>query len=135
MANLTLLLVEDEPILQDLYSDRFQAAGATVLQATDGQQAIELIDGHEEIDIILLDLMLPKVSGYDVLVHIRQRRGHSIPVIIVSALADIDDQARGLQLGATDYITKGDLPPSEVVARIIAYMTPLAPENALGTEG
>lgn len=121
MADLTLLLVEDDPILQDLYADRFRQAGMQVLQAADGQIAIELIDSHPEISIILLDLMLPKISGYDVLVHVRQQRGHAFPVVIVSALADIDDQAKGLQLGATDYLTKGELPPSEVVSRIKEY--------------
>ena len=121
MTDLTLLLVEDDPILQDLYADRFRQEGMLVLQAADGQVAIDLIDTHPEINIVLLDLMLPKVSGYDVLTHVRQQRGHAFPVIIVSALADIDDQARGLQLGATDYLTKGGLPPSEVVTRIKEY--------------
>lgn len=125
MAAPTLLLVEDDLILQDLYAERFRQEGVSVLQASDGQQAVELIDSHEEINIILLDLMLPKVSGYDVLVHVRQKHGRSFPVIIVSALSDINDQARGLQLGATDYLTKGELPPSEVVSRVIAHVLPV----------
>lgn len=121
MINSTLLLIEDDPILQDLYADRFRQAGMEVLQAADGQSAIEMIDAHPEISIILLDLMLPKVSGYDVLVHIRQQRGHTLPVIVVSALADINDQAKSFQLGATDYLTKGELLPSEVVSKINKY--------------
>lgn len=121
MINSTLLLIEDDPILQDLYADRFRQSGMEVLQAADGQSAIEMIDAHPEISIILLDLMLPKVSGYDVLVHIRQQRGHTLPVIVVSALADINDQAKSFQLGATDYLTKGELLPSEVVSKINKY--------------
>ena len=117
----TMLLVEDDAVLQELYSESFREAGFTVLQATDGEMAIEMVDAQPEISVVLLDLMLPKISGYDVLTHIRQARGHKFPVLIVSALADISDQARALQLGATEYITKGDVPPSHVIDLLKKY--------------
>ena len=127
---LTLLLVEDDPVLQELYSESFREAGFTVLQAVDGEEAVEMIDAQLEVAIVLLDLMLPKVSGYDVLTHIRQTRGHKFPVLIVSALADISDQARALQLGATEYVTKGDMPPSHVIDLLKKYAV-LVPRPAL----
>lgn len=116
-----MLLVEDDPVLQELYSESFREAGFTVLQAVDGEEAVEMMDAQPEVGIVLLDLMLPKISGYDVLTHIRQSRGHKFPVLIVSALADISDQARALQLGATEYITKGDMPPSHVIELLKKY--------------
>lgn len=127
---LTLLLVEDDPVLQELYSESFREAGFTVLQAVDGEEAVEMIDAQPEVAIVLLDLMLPKVSGYDVLTHIRQTRGHKFPILIVSALADISDQARALQLGATEYVTKGDMPPSHVIDLLKKYAV-LVPRPAL----
>ena len=106
----SVLIVEDDKVLQELYYDRFVAAGLTVIQAFDGIQALDRMDSHPEIQLVLLDLMLPKLSGYDVLAQLKSRADRrDIPVIIVSALADVDDQARGLQLGAAEYITKGEI--------------------------
>ena len=118
----TLLLVEDDPILQELYLDRFVSVGFHVIQATDGVQALELLQQHPEIALVLLDVMLPKVSGYDVLMKIRHTpETKDLPVIVVSALADVDDQARAMQLGATDYITKGEMLPGAVIEKIKQY--------------
>lgn len=120
--NITILLVEDDKILQELYYDRFQSSGFTVIQAFDGMQAIEALEEHPEIRLILLDIMLPRISGYDVLAQIkRDPAKRHIPVIIVSALADIDDQARGMQLGAVEYITKGEMLPGTVIEKIKEY--------------
>lgn len=118
---ITMLLVEDDSVLQELYAESFREAGFTVIQAVDGEKALLELEQHPEISIVLLDLMLPKVSGYEVLTHIRQTKGRQFPVLIVSALADIDDQARALTLGATDYVTKGDMPPSHVINLLKKY--------------
>lgn len=118
----TILIVEDDHMLQELYIDRFSSAGLSVLQAFDGMQALQMIDDHPEIQLVLLDIMLPKISGYDVLSQIRHNRDRkNLPVIVVSALADIDDQARGLQLGANDYITKGEMLPGAIIEKIKKY--------------
>ena len=119
----TILVVEDDKILQELYFDRFVASGLTVLQAFDGQEALDMVPQHPEIQLVLLDVMLPKYSGYDVLSQIKKDPASKhLPVIIVSALGDIDDQARGLQLGADDYITKGDMLPGAVVEKIKSFL-------------
>ena len=119
----TILLVEDDKVLQELYMDRFSSSGLNVIQAFDGLQALDRLEAHPEIQLILLDLMLPKLSGYDFLAQLKRDASKThIPVIIVSALADVDDQARGLQLGAVDYITKGEMLPGAVIEKIKEYV-------------
>jgi CheY-like chemotaxis protein len=123
LKDITILLVEDDKILQELYYERFVRAGFNVIQAFDGMQALDKMDTNPEIQLVLLDLMLPRLSGYDVLAHIKQDAAtRNIPVIIVSALADVDDQARGLQLGAAEYITKGEMLPAAVIEKVRQYM-------------
>jgi putative two-component system response regulator len=81
------------------------------------------MDANPQVQLVLLDLMLPKLSGYDVLAQLKQRADKKdVPVIIVSALADIDDQAKGLQLGAAEYITKGEVLPGVVIDKIKQYV-------------
>lgn len=118
----TILLVEDDKVLQELYYERFSIAGLRVIQAIDGMDALDKLEEHPEIQLVLLDIMLPKLSGYDVLARIKKdvNKAH-IPVIVVSALADIDDQARGMQLGAVEYITKGEMLPGAVIDKIKQY--------------
>jgi len=118
---ISILLVEDDTVLQELYFDRFSRSGLQVYQAFDGQEAIDMIQQHQDIDLILLDLMLPKLSGFDVLMHVRKTMQLTLPVVVVSALSDIDDQARSLQLGANEYITKGEVLPSTVIEKIHRY--------------
>jgi CheY-like chemotaxis protein len=119
----TILLVEDDKVLQELYVERFSVAGLNVIQAFDGMQALEELDNHPEVQLILLDIMLPKLSGYDVLARVkRDASKRNIPIIVVSALADIDDQAKGLQLGASEYITKGEMLPGAVIDKIKKYV-------------
>jgi len=118
----TILLVEDDTVLQELYLERFAVSGLTVLQAYDGMQALEMMEQHPEIQLVLLDIMLPRLSGYDVLARARHDPKHKeLPIIVVSALADIDDRARALQLGATEYITKGEMLPGAIIEKIQQY--------------
>lgn len=131
VKGMTILLVEDDKILQELYNERFVQAGFNVIQAFDGIQAIDKLDSYPGIQLVLLDLMLPRLSGYDVLAHVKQdAEMRNIPVIIVSALADVDDQARGLQLGAAEYITKGEMLPSAVIEKIKQYILSV-PRNGI----
>jgi DNA-binding response OmpR family regulator len=135
-GTVTILLVEDDKILQELYSERFIQAGFKVIQAFDGLSALDKMASYPEIKLVLLDLMLPRLSGYDVLSHIKQDAGtRNIPVIIVSALADVDDQARGLQLGAAEYITKGEMLPTEVIEKIKQYVLSVPRDGSTATQG
>lgn len=130
----TILLVEDDRVLQELYAERFAMEGLRVIQAYDGLEALDRLEAHPEVQLILLDLMLPKLSGYDFLAQLKRDSDKAnIPVIIVSALADVDDQARGLQLGAVDYITKGEMLPGAVIEKIKEYV--LSVPRAEGERG
>ena len=104
-TNKTLLLVDDEPanlqVLRNILSDHYR-----LLFARDGERALELAR-QERPDLILLDVMMPGLSGYDVCQVLKQHDSTAgIPVIFVTALAAAEDEARGFDLGAVDYITK-----------------------------
>lgn len=115
----TVLIVDDEPAIVKLLSYNLTQANFNVLTANDGQQALVLVD-NEPIDIVLLDLMLPKISGEEVLKQMRQR-GNNVPVIVITAKTAEFDRVFGLEMGADDYITK-PFSPREVVARIKAVL-------------
>jgi DNA-binding response OmpR family regulator len=114
MSERTVLVVDDEPILRNLLSRVLQLEGYDVLEAGDGQMALQLV-AKEQPDLVLLDVMLPARNGLDVLGDLR--RTSDVPVILVSALAEEDDRVRGLKLGADDYVTK-PFSPAELSARV-----------------
>ncbi len=99
-----VLLVEDSPVLQRSLSTGLSKHAITVDQAFDGEEA-ELYLQSETYDVIILDLMLPKLSGLDVLKRMRHR-GNKTFVLILSAKDEIEDRTRGLDLGADDYLIK-----------------------------
>jgi DNA-binding response OmpR family regulator len=110
--------VDDEERICIVLGTKLKAAGHEVLIANDGMQAIELVK-REKPDIIVLDLLLPRMSGFDVL---KELRGISkIPVIILSVKGADNDKIRGLQIGADDYLPK-PFNPDELIARIEAIM-------------
>lgn len=122
----TVLIVDDELAIVKLLSYNLTQANFNVLTANDGQQALVLVD-NEPIDIVLLDLMLPKISGEEVLKQMRQR-GNNVPVIVITAKTAEFDRVFGLEMGADDYITK-PFSPREVVARIKAVLRRLNSES------
>src|SRR5436853_75592 len=103
MGPCTVLVVDDEPMLRKLLSRLLQLEGYEVLEAEDGQTALEIV-AKEKPDLVLLDVMLPARNGLDVLGDLR--RTSQIPVILVSALAEEDDRVRGLEPGPGGYVTK-----------------------------
>ncbi len=99
----TILLVDDEDSIQKLLAYPLERDGFRVLQARDGAEALELFEG-ERVDLVVLDLMLPKVDGLEVCK--RLRAGSDVPIIMLTARGDELDKVLGLELGADDYITK-----------------------------
>ena len=102
-ASSTILLVDDEDSVQKLLTYPLERDGFRVVQARDGEQALTLF-GHEQIDLVVLDLMLPKVDGLEVCR--RLRSGSDVPIIMLTARGEELDKVLGLELGADDYITK-----------------------------
>src|SRR6187402_2403528 len=101
-----LLVVDDLPENRDLLQRRLKQYGHTCRQAEDGYQALEML-AAEHFDIVLLDLMMPGIDGYEVLSRIKQNPSlANIPVIMISAMDETDITARCIELGAADYLTK-----------------------------
>lgn len=105
MKKNTILIVEDEEKLARTMEDFLRLQGYHVLKAADGQSALHVFyEDPNAIDLILLDIMLPEVSGYEVLREIR--KSSDVPVIMLTARSSVEDQMSGFEKGADDYITK-----------------------------
>jgi DNA-binding response OmpR family regulator len=117
-AKETALVVEDNEHAAYLLEFMLRRAGFEVMVAGDGREASALIESSAPVDVVLLDLMLPYVSGYKLLSDIRDNRDWChVPVIVVSAKVLESDIVRALDLGANDYVTK-PFRPQELLARI-----------------
>ena len=113
-----ILIVEDEEAIADLEKDYLELSGFEVEIATDGTSGLKKAL-EEEFHLVILDLMLPGVDGFEICRQIREVK--NIPIIMVSAKKDDIDKIRGLGLGADDYMTK-PFSPSELVARVKAHL-------------
>lgn len=121
MAKKKILVVDDEPHIVELVRFNLEASGFKVIEAMDGQKAIELAQS-ENPDLILLDLMLPGTDGLEVCRFLRQQKStREIPIIMLTAKSEEIDKVLGLEIGADDYITK-PFSPRELVARIKAVL-------------
>lgn len=112
-----ILIIEDDYTINNLIKSTLQVEGYDCDCAYDGQEGMELIE-NKRYSLVLLDLMLPVISGYDLLEDIR---GNEIPVIIISAMAQVQDRIRGLKMGADDYLCK-PFQIGELVARVNAVL-------------
>lgn len=113
-----ILIIEDEIEIADLEKDYLELSGFEVKIANDGTKGLEMALS-EKFDLVILDLMLPGMDGFEVCKEIRNKK--NLPIIMVSAKKDDIDKIRGLGLGADDYMTK-PFSPSELVARVKAHM-------------
>ena len=117
----TVLVVEDEDILQKVLSDRLSEDGWQVEAADDGEEAIEML-AKKKYALVLLDLLLPKKSGFDVLEEMKNNpEMKDIPVIVLSNLGGDDDIKKALSLGAVDYFVKTQHPIMEIMEKIEKY--------------
>jgi two-component system alkaline phosphatase synthesis response regulator PhoP len=123
-----LLLVEDEPGVVLALTDRLQAGGYDVCVARDGEAGL-LRASAEPFDLVLLDAMLPRRNGFDVLRELRAR-GIATPVVMLTARGQVTDKVLGLKLGADDYVTK-PFDNAELLARIEARLRPSASPAAV----
>ncbi|WP_411335327.1 response regulator transcription factor [Ruminococcus gauvreauii] len=116
--NQTILIVDDEKEIRELMRLYIEKDGYLVVQAENGMEALERV-GSEQIDLAIIDIMIPKLDGYQLIKALRERG--SLPIIVVSAKTEIHEKILGLDLGADDYVTK-PFDPLEVVARIRARL-------------
>ncbi len=122
-----ILVVEDEPAIQELLAFNVTQCGYRALQAYDADSALALIN-RALPDLILLDWMLPGISGIELAKRLRaDQRTHNIPIIMLTARTDERDKVMGLESGADDYITK-PFSPRELMARIRAVLRRRAPQ-------
>jgi len=116
-----ILIVEDESALSTLLSYNLEKEGFAVTIAADGEQAMEIL-AEEPPDLVLLDWMLPHLSGIEICRRIRRNPATSgLPVIMLTARGEETDRIRGLETGADDYVTK-PFSPAELVARVRALL-------------
>jgi len=123
MAKVTILVVEDEATIQQLVSYNLIKAGFHVTCADSGEEALEVLL-REDIDCVLLDLMLPGMSGLEVCETIRRKSDQSgcyIPIVMLTAKGEEEDIVAGLDYGADDYVTK-PFSPKVLIARIKAVL-------------
>ena len=113
-----ILIIEDEEAIADLEKDYLELSGFQVEIENDGEKGLEAAMS-ENFDLIILDLMLPGIDGFEICRRIRDEK--NIPILMVSAKKDDIDKIRGLGLGADDYMTK-PFSPSELVARVKAHL-------------
>lgn len=113
-----ILLVDDDVTLREMYEERLKAEGFIITQASNGEEALKFAkEGKPQI--ILLDIMMPKINGFDVLKTLKaDPTTKEIPVIVLSALIQDVDRAEGKKLGAVDYIVKSETMPGEVIEKI-----------------
>ena len=117
-----ILIVEDDEFLRALMSKKLSSAGFNVSAATDGEKAIEKIK-EEMPDLVLLDLILPSIDGFEVLSKVKQdNETKKIPVIILSNLGQKEEIEKGLKLGAVDYLIKAQFTTEEILEKIKKFI-------------
>ena len=125
-----ILLVEDEKVIRDAVAAYLEREGYWVVGVGDGQSAIEEFEKHQ-FDLVVLDLMLPKIPGERVCRTIRDTS--DVPIIMLTAKGEIEDRIIGLELGADDYLIK-PFSPRELVARVRALpIRPTSPPSRYST--
>jgi len=123
----TVLVVDDEPTISEVVARYLERAGYTTATAGDGVEALRLA-GECDPDLVVLDLMLPELNGFEVLRRLQADGEERTPVILLTAKGEHDDRLAGLRRGADDYIVK-PFSPSELVARVDAVLRRARPAN------
>jgi len=116
----TVLIAEDENFLREMLQMEISEHGIDVVTAANGQETIEAIESAVP-SLLLLDLLMPKVDGYAVLEHIRQK-GYSFPVIVLSNLSDSAQQEACTKLGVKDFLIKSNIDEDELWKKVELYL-------------
>ncbi|MDD3014727.1 MAG: response regulator transcription factor [Candidatus Gastranaerophilales bacterium] len=124
-----ILVVDDEASIRRILETRLKMVGYEVITAADGEEALDAFSKHNP-DLIILDVMMPKLDGYGVTREVRKTS--EIPIIILTALGDVSERITGLELGADDYVIK-PFSPKELEARVKAVLRRTNQKEAVGT--
>lgn len=116
----SILIVEDESPLANAVNLKLKSAGFEVFRAADGVEGLDIIDNNK-IDLVLLDLLLPNLDGFEVLRRIREA-GNNVHVVITSNLSQEEDRKKAMDLGANDYLVKSDIQLSDLVDYINQHL-------------
>ena len=117
-----ILIIEDDKFLRELIVQKLIKEGYDIAEAIDGEEGIKKVKS-EQPNLVLLDLILPGIDGFEVLLKMKEDSGLvSIPVIILSNLGQKEDVEKGLKLGAVDYLIKAHFTPGEIVDKIKAVL-------------
>jgi DNA-binding response OmpR family regulator len=128
----TVLVVDDEPTIAEVVARYLERAGYAAATAGDGVEALRLAD-EVDPDLVVLDVMLPRLDGLEVLRRLRERDGARMPVILLTAKGEHDDRIAGLRSGADDYVVK-PFSPRELVARVEAVLRRVDPPPAANAQ-
>ncbi|MFA6160350.1 MAG: response regulator [Parcubacteria group bacterium] len=113
-----ILIVEDDPMISEIYQKKFGDSGYEILTADNGEKALEL-DRTEKIDAMLLDLIMPKMDGFEVIENIRKSNNNpNMKIFVSSNLSQKEDQDKAMKLGADGFIVKSNYAPSDLVKEI-----------------
>ena len=126
MDNKKILVVDDESRMRKLVKDYLSMHGCAVVEAADGEEALEVFFSDKDIDLVILDVMMPKLDGYEVTKEIR--RESQVPVIMLTAKDTERDELHGYDLGIDEYISK-PFSPKVLVARVEAVLRRTSPEE------
>jgi DNA-binding response OmpR family regulator len=115
--NSKILLVEDDKMLADMYITKFTKEGMEVMRAEDGAEGLEMARKHKP-DLILLDIIMPKLDGFAVLRELRKQGDSNTHVLLLTNLGQSEDVEKGKELGADDYFIKANHTPAEIVEKV-----------------
>ncbi|MCM3618252.1 VanR-FM family response regulator transcription factor [Sutcliffiella horikoshii] len=118
MKRLSILIADDDAEIADLVAIHLEKEGYHVIKVSDGEEAVGAVE-KQSVDLMILDIMMPKMDGYEVTRTIREK--HNLPIIFLSAKTSDFDKVQGLVIGADDYMTK-PFTPIELVARVNAQL-------------
>jgi DNA-binding response OmpR family regulator len=113
-----IIVADDEQFITTAYTDGLQRAGFEVIAAHNGEEAYDLIS-KEKPDLVLLDLIMPKLNGFEVLKKVKSESElQNIPIVILSNLSQETDEVEAKKMGATDFIVKSDISLQDLITRI-----------------
>lgn len=124
MEKQTIMVIEDDAFVMDIYQTKLSVEGFEVIGAENGMEALKKLESGEcHPDLILLDILMPYVNGLEVLERIKKdERLNKIPIILLTNLSQKEEIGKGIGLGANDYLIKSHFTPSEVLEKIRIFL-------------